>query len=196
MPLQLILGDKNPEMIAAWEKFFAGLANVEIRGGNLLMAKADALVSPANSFGFMDGGIDWSISDLFEWKIQSVVQEMINEKPAGELVVGAADVVPTGHERFKFLICAPTMRTPSNAAATVKWSNASRPLRAPNESGIRQCSRTERSVQNFVGGSNRGDVAQELLNSIRHFVFASMARARASSLAACSLLRIEVRRSA
>ena len=28
---------------------------------------ADAIVSPANSFGFMDGGIDYAYSDHFGW---------------------------------------------------------------------------------------------------------------------------------
>lgn len=116
MTLRIILGDKNPELIDAWRSAFAGIENVSVRGGNILLTTADALVSPANSFGFMDGGIDWSISELFEWKIQAKVQKLIHEKHAGELVVGAAEIVPTGHAQFKFLVCAPTMRTPRPVA--------------------------------------------------------------------------------
>ncbi|MFN8655588.1 MAG: macro domain-containing protein [Candidatus Obscuribacterales bacterium] len=112
MPLRIILGDKNPELIEAWTVAFAGVENVTVRGGNILLTNADALVSPANSFGFMDGGIDWSISELFEWKIQALVQRVIADKHAGELVVGAAEIIPTGNAQFKFLVCAPTMRTP------------------------------------------------------------------------------------
>lgn len=119
MPLQLILGDKNPELIEAWTIAFAGIPGITIRGGNILMTKADALVSPANSFGFMDGGFDESISQLFDRKIQPLVQNIIRTKHSGELLVGAAEIVPTGFEQFPYLICAPTMRVPQNVGASV-----------------------------------------------------------------------------
>ncbi len=119
MTLQIILGDKNPDLIDAWTTAFAGVSHVTVRGGNILLANADALVSPANSFGFMDGGFDWSISELFEWRIQAVVQNVIRKKHAGELLVGYAEIVATSHEKFPYLICAPTMRIPQNVESSV-----------------------------------------------------------------------------
>ncbi|MDR3615563.1 MAG: macro domain-containing protein [Candidatus Obscuribacterales bacterium] len=119
MSLKVILGDKNPELIAAWETEFANIPDVTVRGGNILLVKADALVSPANSFGFMDGGLDWSISELFEWKIQAKVQKVIRERHAGELLVGAAEIIATGKDQFPFLICSPTMRVPQNVANSI-----------------------------------------------------------------------------
>lgn len=119
MPVHLILGDKNPDLIDAWQQAFQGVSDVTVRGGNILLANADALVSPANSFGFMDGGFDWSISELFEWKIQDVVQRVIRTKHAGELLVGDAEIVATNHEKFPYLICAPTMRIPQNVEGSV-----------------------------------------------------------------------------
>ncbi len=119
MTVQIILGDKNPDLIAAWDSAFAGVQDVRTRGGNILMATADALVSPANSFGFMDGGLDWSISDLFEWKIQAIVQKVIRTKHAGELLVGDAEIVATNHEKFRYLVCAPTMRIPQNVESSI-----------------------------------------------------------------------------
>jgi O-acetyl-ADP-ribose deacetylase (regulator of RNase III) len=105
MSLKIILGDKNPELIAAWQTEFVSLPDVNIRGGNILLVKADALVSPANYFGFMDGGLDWSISDLFEWKIQTKVQKIIRERYAGELLVGAAEIIATGTEHRLMHFC-------------------------------------------------------------------------------------------
>ncbi len=119
MSITIILGDKNPELIDAWNRVFGDLVEVEVRGGNLLLTRADALVSPANSFGFMDGGFDWSISELLDWKIQAVVQETIKRKHDGELLVGFAEIVPTRHDRFPYLVCAPTMRVPQDVADTV-----------------------------------------------------------------------------
>jgi O-acetyl-ADP-ribose deacetylase (regulator of RNase III) len=108
----IILGDKSPDQVDAWHGEFAGVEEVTVRGGNLLLTKADALVSPANSFGFMDGGIDWAISDLMRWTIQPIVQKVIREKHFGELLVGQAEIVATGNDQFPYLVCAPTMRVP------------------------------------------------------------------------------------
>ncbi len=128
MNLHIILGDKNPELIAAWESAFAGVTNITIRGGNILLVEADALVSPANSFGFMDGGLDWSISEMLDWKIQPIVQKVIRKMHAGELLVGEAEIVRTGSERFPYLVCAPTMRVPQNVADTVNAFLATRAI--------------------------------------------------------------------
>lgn len=119
MELRIVLGDKNPELIDAWAQHFKGVESVEVRGGNILFVKCDALVSPANSFGFMDGGIDWSISEMMQWKIQPIVQEAIRSKHAGELLVGAAEIVETGSTQFPYLVCAPTMRVPQNVAESL-----------------------------------------------------------------------------
>ena len=106
-------------MIDAWASAFGGVSNITIRGGNVLLARTAALVSPANSFGFMDGGLNWTISELFEWKIQPIVQNVIRTKHNGELLVGQAEVLETRFDTFPYLICAPTMRVPQNVASTV-----------------------------------------------------------------------------
>ena len=72
---------------------------------------ADAIVSPANSFGFMDGGIDMLYSRRFGWQVQDRLQELIKEHHHGELLVGAAEIVETD-AHIPFLIAAPTMRVP------------------------------------------------------------------------------------
>lgn len=72
----------------------------------------DAIVSPANSFGFMNGGIDFSISKNLGWHIEKTLQKKLRAKYHGELLVGQATIVETDHQQFPFLISAPTMRTP------------------------------------------------------------------------------------
>lgn len=71
----------------------------------------DAFVSPANSFGFMDGGID--LAYLKKWPtIEDVVMKRIQEvKPLGELLIGDALTVEIPKTN-KYLIVAPTMRMP------------------------------------------------------------------------------------
>jgi O-acetyl-ADP-ribose deacetylase (regulator of RNase III) len=79
---------------------------------------ADALVSPANSFGFMDGGLDYQISERLGWHIQESVQAAIRARPLRELLVGEAVIVPTG-ARTPWLIAAPTMRVPMRVRESV-----------------------------------------------------------------------------
>ena len=78
----------------------------------------DALVSPANSFGYMDGGLDLIYSQHFGWDLEKRVREVLLEEHHGELPVGSAAVVPTGRRPQRWLISAPTMRVPMNVART------------------------------------------------------------------------------
>lgn len=85
---------------------------ITIQEGDILQSPVDAVVSPANSFGFMDGGIDLVYSQRFGWHVQAAVQAAIKSLPFGELLVGHALSVHTGSPQATMLICAPTMRVP------------------------------------------------------------------------------------
>ena len=117
--LRIVLCDINRKIIRAWEEHFDGLDDVEVHQGDIFEVEADALVSPANSFGFMDGGLDYAISEFFEWKIQPRVQAVLREKHSGELPVGQAEIIETGNTTFPYLISAPTMRTPTDVSRTL-----------------------------------------------------------------------------
>ena len=56
--LNLYLIDLNPDLVEEWKRSFSGLPNVHIDCRNILDVAQNAIVSPANSYGFMDGGID------------------------------------------------------------------------------------------------------------------------------------------
>ena len=77
------------------------------------------MVSPANSFGFMDGGIDHLYSQHFGWGLQARLQALINGRHHGELLIGAAEIVETGSAVIPFCIAAPTMRVPMILRDTV-----------------------------------------------------------------------------
>ena len=91
---------------------------VSVGVGDILHCDADALVSPANSHGFMDGGVDLAYRAFFGLGIQRRVQDLIAERWQGLLPVGEALVVPTGHMRFSRLVVAPTMETPRGIEGT------------------------------------------------------------------------------
>ncbi len=104
--------DINPKITDAWKKVFEGIDSVEVRNQSIFDLESDAIVSPANSFGFMNGGIDFAISKKLGWHIEKRLQKIIREKYFGELLVGQAAVVETDNPKFPFLISAPTMRNP------------------------------------------------------------------------------------
>ncbi|MFZ4813404.1 MAG: macro domain-containing protein [Phototrophicaceae bacterium] len=115
--MKLYLADVKPDMTQAWRTQFANLADVEIYDGSIFDLKADAIVSPANSFGFMDGGIDLLLSEFLGWHVEKRLQERLRSHYRGELLVGQAAIVPTDHARFPYLISAPTMRVPTELGA-------------------------------------------------------------------------------
>jgi O-acetyl-ADP-ribose deacetylase (regulator of RNase III) len=110
--VQILLSAIDGALAAAWHRFCGELDFVEIHQGNILDISCDAVVSPANSFGFMDGGIDAAYLRYFGPEIQERVQRAITERHHGELLVGAAELMETGDSRIPYLIVAPTMRVP------------------------------------------------------------------------------------
>jgi O-acetyl-ADP-ribose deacetylase (regulator of RNase III) len=106
-------------MVDAWRNVFDGYSGIEISCGDIFDLKADAIVSPANSFGFMNGGIDGAYSRHFGQNLQKVLQKTIREEYYGEIPVGNAVIISTRDINIKYLISAPTMRVPQNISETV-----------------------------------------------------------------------------
>lgn len=106
------------DLFYAWQKYFADCADVEIIDGDILEQEADALVSPANSFGYMDGGLDLKISQKLGWDIEKKVRQRLLDDFYGELPVGNALIVETGLKQFSYLVSAPTMRVPMDVSKT------------------------------------------------------------------------------
>ncbi len=109
----------NDRLGDAWHRHFDGQSNVEILEGDICHVPADAVVSPANSFGFMDGGLDTALSERFGWGLQEKLQQMIAARPLRELLVGEALVIATEDAAVPWLISAPTMRVPMRLRQSV-----------------------------------------------------------------------------
>jgi O-acetyl-ADP-ribose deacetylase (regulator of RNase III) len=138
--MKIFLRDRNPLLVKAWQNLFADNSDFNTSYGDIFEEgehlNVDAIVSPANSFGFMDGGIDFVYSDYFGWGIGDDLREKIWKEHDGELLVGQAAVIdmrpqaarvrrPEGERmrertnRIPYLISAPTMRVPMNVSGTV-----------------------------------------------------------------------------
>lgn len=121
------LRDRNAALVEAWRRNFADRPEVEVGHGDIFEARADALVSPANSFGYMDGGIDAVYLERFGSGLQWTLQQHLRQHHHGELAVGEAVIVDTGDIEIPWLISAPTMRVPAPVPNTL---NAYLALRA------------------------------------------------------------------
>jgi O-acetyl-ADP-ribose deacetylase (regulator of RNase III) len=100
-------------MRLAFEQEFGEAADVEVIHSYFEELEAfDCMVSPANSFGLMDGGVDAAITRFFGSQLMYRVQEVILRDFLGEQPVGTSIIVETGHPKHPFLAHTPTMRVP------------------------------------------------------------------------------------
>lgn len=110
--MQIILVYRDDALGAAWRSCFRDRPDIRIVRRDITTVSCDAVVSPANSFGFMDGGLDAALTERFGSNLQIDLQRRIRDLPEGELLVGKALVIPTRDSRIPWLIAAPTMRVP------------------------------------------------------------------------------------
>jgi O-acetyl-ADP-ribose deacetylase (regulator of RNase III) len=113
MLVKIILVDINARMIDAWRTTFEENPEVEIVHGSMLQQQASAWVSPTNSRGSMDGGLDAIIKKHFGQKIETRLQQEISLRYGGFLPVGHAVCIPTETHLPRFLISTPTMHASS-----------------------------------------------------------------------------------
>ncbi len=110
--MKITLVAKEAGLAYAFHQAVKGLDDVTVFEGSIFDVEADAYVSPANSFGFMDGGIDAWYTWRFGASVQDNVRMAILKHWQGELPVGAAEIASTADDEVPFMIAAPTMRVP------------------------------------------------------------------------------------
>jgi O-acetyl-ADP-ribose deacetylase (regulator of RNase III) len=128
--MQLYLVDQSPEVVEALRAAFSAHPDVIVQQGDVLDLGEDAIVSPANSLGLMDGGLDDDYLRFFGIGLQSQIQKLIAQLPEGSLPVGSAMIVSTGHHRISRLIVAPTVAVPGPTTTACVYFAMSAALRA------------------------------------------------------------------
>lgn len=111
--VKISLVSVDSTLYQAFVESFKDIDDVTVISGDIFSQNFDSIVSPANSFGFMDGGLDLLISNNLGWDIMEKLQVAIRNKPIGELLVGEAIIIKTSNSIIKSVVCAPTMRTPT-----------------------------------------------------------------------------------
>lgn len=85
---------RNLEMLVEWKQQFAECRDVDVVIDDFAhfmdTHKVQCVVSPANSYGSMDGGYDAAIIDYFGIQLEKVVQKYILDNFYGEQPVGTS----------------------------------------------------------------------------------------------------------
>lgn len=110
------------EMIKIYYAIFGDLENFQVRVSDIMQIKADCIVSPGNSYGLMDGGVDGVIAYGLDMIDRTTVRPAIQKYFQGEQPVGtsiifktpASEIQPDKPPAFKYLAHTPTMRVPKN----------------------------------------------------------------------------------
>ena len=113
--MKIYLLDRNFAICECWRDCFKDCEDVEVVCDDFAIFMnshdVECVVSPANSYGLMDGGYDLAISKYFGWDLEKKVQQYIIDNLYGEQPVGTSIMVDI-NEKQK-LIHTPTMRIPS-----------------------------------------------------------------------------------
>lgn len=111
--MRILVFDKDLGFLSEMRKLEPG--PFEVLESDVFDVECDAFVSPANSFGFMDGGIDDCYRKMFPGA-EAYVKHLIRSVSDGELPVGkaiSATLTAGSHKTCNRLIVAPTMRVPA-----------------------------------------------------------------------------------
>ena len=117
MPLVYLLA-MQPELASAFAQAFSDAEDVKIAREDFASfmdghPEVTGIVSPANSFGLLTGGLDKALRDYFGKELQDAVRECIKNEWFGEQTLGTSMAVDIPGAPGKKLLHTPTMRTPS-----------------------------------------------------------------------------------
>jgi O-acetyl-ADP-ribose deacetylase (regulator of RNase III) len=114
--MHFIFCDVNSDIISEFrQKFgFGTFHNGSVT--TLNFDKPVAYISPANGYGFMQGGIDYYLNYQVLYDVQELVQEKIAEYYTDSVPIGTSLMIKYSDTRY--LICSPTMKIPSNIEGT------------------------------------------------------------------------------
>lgn len=109
--MKIVLADTNKEIVVAWKNFAPN--DIDIHHSSFETLATEAIVSPANSFMIMDGGVDFYIRKILKKGIEDKLRdEAVTRFGMPFLPIGCAVSCETGVERFPMLISSPTMTVP------------------------------------------------------------------------------------
>jgi len=83
------------------------MIKITIEQGDITTLEVDAIINPANSYGYMGGGVAGAIKEIGGQEIET---EAVAKAP---IPIGSAVITTAGSLKAKHIIHAPTMEQPS-----------------------------------------------------------------------------------
>ena len=130
--MNVIIADHNKYVIQALKDY---KPTFEWHEGNPLAFDIDAVVSPANTAGIMNGGFDAALRRHFGNTLEYRVRMSLKEKP---IPVGEARAIQTADPKVKWLIVAPTVNITADGLSgheTVSYAAAYKSVLAAHAAG-------------------------------------------------------------
>lgn len=136
--------------------------SIIVKLGDLTQINCDAIVNPANSFGYMGGGVAGAIKRVGGAEIE---KEAVNMAP---IVVGKAVSTTAGSLPCKYVIHAPTMKRPAMRIGVKNVMLATQAaLRLANE--MRLSSIAIPGMGTGVGGVSHRKAAETIVKIAKEF---------------------------
>jgi O-acetyl-ADP-ribose deacetylase (regulator of RNase III) len=145
--------------------FQVGYKGVAIRvvKGDLTKIEADAIVNPANSFGYMGGGVALAIKRAGGDEIE---KEAVRKAP---IEIGKAVATTAGKLKAKFVIHSPTMVNPAGETDGEKVKLATiAALACAEEKGVKSIAFP--GMGTGVGGLSYETAAEKMIEAVRDFL--------------------------
>ena len=157
--MEVIVADNNKIVFQAFKDYSP---EFEVQFGNPMAYGVDAVVSPANTLGIMNGGFDASIRRVLGTWAEINARKAIDKR--GGINIGEAIIVNTYHKKIPKLIVAPTIshRGEMGGDTSFIYDVAFSAVSVAKESGIKKLGMTS------LGTGARGlDVHEAVLNQIQ-----------------------------
>ena len=159
--MKVLIADHNKSTIASINECNPSF---EVEEGNPLAFDIDAVVSPANTMGIMNGGYDAVLRRYFGIAIEYTVQKYLDKF---KIDVGQAIAVKTGHPKVNWLIVTPTVSVTGEGLSgheSVSYACAYNSVKAAHERGVKYLGMT--GLGSGVGGIDRRASARQQVQGI------------------------------
>ena len=157
----VLIADHNKSTIASIEELNPSF---QVELGDPLAFDIDAVVSPANTKGIMNGGYDAVLRRYFGLAIEYSVRQHLEKF---QIDVGQAIAVKTGHTKVEWLIVSPTVSVTGEGLSgdvSVSYACAYNSVRVAIEKNVKYLGMT--GLGTGVGGLDRREAARQQIQGI------------------------------
>ena len=160
--MKVLIADHNKSTVTSLEECDPSF---DIELGNPLAFDIDAVVSPANTKGIMNGGYDAVLRRFFGVTIEYLVQQYLEKF---NIDVGQAIAVKTGHPKVHWLIVTPTVSVTGEGLSgheSVSYASAYNAVKVAHEKNVKYLGMT--GLGSGVGGLDRRISAKQQSQGIQ-----------------------------